>query len=622
MLDANKYLGERLVERYHIVKEIGRGASSIVFYAEDMMTKADDGSPMPVALKILDRDSNEYKLNSKSFYTETRAVVGMPANPHTVAVQDVSYDYDRDVHFIVMEYVKGTTLRRYMHSHGSFSAREIISIALQVLYALRSAHEANVVHRDVKPQNILVQNEKESGDGVTLPGGRGMPYIKLADFGIARLPGEDLFAMGDRGVGTVHYISPEQAGGGVIDARSDIYSLGVVMYELATGRVPFDADNATAVITKHQTSAATHVRVFNPSIPLSLDQIIFTAMQKDPRKRYKDAAAMEKRLMDALDELNGAAAKAATAKNITHAPALVYKKERKPRDKKKIKKILATVMSAVAVVAIVVSLGIMIPKWIDSTDVVNVVVPRLENTVYDENATYDEGITVKVSGTQHSEEFPEGTIISQTPAAGVEISGNVTIEVVVSLGPEPIDFSLPLVYREDFETARNYLAGLKIEDPRMKFFISDEPVVLPYDEAKGAIGEVVGVRYEDGTEIDINNGKVKKNATLVLVTNGWGEYFELPISQRADDRTTPVQYDLSYQKAKAYIEAEYEGSIVVDGFDSASDYDEIGWNSQGVATYSVVAARIVGTSVLINLDGDRLNIPPNGVLHIVLIINI
>ena len=107
MLDASKYLDEKLLERYHVKKEIGRGASSVVFYAEDIMTRGDDGNPLPVALKILDKDSNEYKINSKSFYIETRAVVGMPANAHTVAVKDVAYDPERDVHFIVMEYVKG-----------------------------------------------------------------------------------------------------------------------------------------------------------------------------------------------------------------------------------------------------------------------------------------------------------------------------------------------------------------------------------------------------------------------------------------------------------------------------------------------------------------------------------
>ena len=635
MLDANQYLGKRLVERYHIVKEIGRGASSIVFYAEDMMTKREDGSPMPVALKILDKDSNEYKLNSKSFYTETRAVVGMPTNPHIVAVQDVSYDCDKDVHFIVMEYVKGTTLRRYMHGHGSFSAREIISIALQVLYALRSAHEAHVVHRDVKPQNILVQNDKEAGDGVSLPGGKGMPYIKLADFGIARLPGEDLFAMGDRGVGTVHYISPEQAGGGVIDARSDIYSLGVVMYELATGHVPFDAENPTAVITKHQTSAPMHARMLNPSIPLSLDQVIFTAMQKDPRKRFKDAFAMEKRLEEALRELDGAAAKAAAAISVQataayKAPRVKRAKPVKDKVKKEKKErrsalpVLGTVAGILAVVALVTFLALMLPKWIDFTGKTIVTVPRLEGTVYEENKDYGEGITVTVSSEKHSEEFPEGTIISQSPAPNVEIENSVEIQIVVSLGPEPVEVSLPESYRDSFDEAKNYLSSLKITDPKKVFTVASTPKIAEYDASKGKVGTVVGMETADGTPIDMENGSVKKYSSVVLVVNGSGVYFTLPSSERKDANATTQEYLLSYQKAKAYIEKEYKDYILVFSWQDAYSFDkEHGTEvyNEKATMYSVVGAVNDQTGELIDLDGESLIIPEGGMITITLLIN-
>ena len=643
MLDANQYLGKRLVERYHIVKEIGRGASSIVFYAEDMMTKTEDGTPMPVALKILDKDSNEYKLNSKSFYTETRAVVGMPTNPHIVAVQDVSYDCDKDVHFIVMEYVKGTTLRRYMHGHGSFSAREIISIALQVLYALRSAHEANVVHRDVKPQNILVQNDKEAGEGVALPGGKGMPYIKLADFGIARLPGEDLFAMGDRGVGTVHYISPEQAGGGTIDARSDIYSLGVVMYELATGHVPFDAENPTAVITKHQTSAPMHVRMLNPSIPLALDQIIFTAMQKDPRKRYKDACAMAKRLEDALHEIDGAAAKAVNAfvaqvppaykasRTRTKAPKApktpkAPKAPKHPREKgsgKKAATVFGGIAGALAAIALVVAAVIYLPQWIDFGGSDTVTVPRLEGEVYDAAKDYGLGITVKVSDYAHSEEFPEGTIISQTPAANVQVPNTVTVEVVVSLGPEPVEVSLPETQRVSFEKAKNYLISLKHSDPNKVFTVKDTPVVAQYDAAKGAVGTVIGMQYEDGTTIDMENGSVKKYATVVLVVNGTGVYFSIPTAERYDSNATVLEWYLSYNKAKAYVEREYAGKILVSGYVDAYSFDEEHgtdfYNKKGY-TYSAVGAVNAVTGEVIDIDGSSVVIDEGQVVLITLIL--
>ena len=607
MLDASKYLDERLVERYLIKKEIGRGASSIVFYALDMMTKGEDGQPLPVALKILDKDSNEYKINSKSFYTETRAVVGMPTNAHTVAVKDVSYDADKDVHFIVMEYVKGTTLRRYMSAHGAFSAREIISIALQVLDALRVAHEARVVHRDVKPQNILVQDKEESGEVTqTLPGGKGMPYVKLADFGIALLPDEDLFKMTDRGVGTVHYISPEQASSGKVDARSDLYSLGVVMYELATGRVPFDADSATAVITKHQVSAATHVRAFNPSIPLLLDQVIFTAMQKDPAKRYKDAATMEKRLKEALAELDGIA--------VSAAPAAPVYKEPLIKNKKKFIRLCAIAGSAVLVVGIAVFLALMIPKWVGNTQTVTV--PNFVGSVYNENATYDEGLSV-VKKEAYSDEVPKGTIIEQSHGVGAVIKGSLTVTVTVSLGPEPVEFELPESVRRDFKTAKNYIIGLKYSDPKKSFFV-DNVIVLEYDESKGAIGEVIGVRYADGTEIAFSGEKVIKNSHLTLVTNGEGVEFVLPSQERKDTSLSPDAGFHSYEKAKKYIEKTYE-KIVVVGYMDAVD-GGMSYNAD-ITGRSVIGAVNVLTGEKIDIDGDQVHIPVGSVLQIKLILN-
>lgn len=620
MLDASKYLGERLVERYHIKKEIGKGASSLVFYAEDMMTKTDDGTPLPVALKILDKDSNEYKINSKSFYTETCAVVGMPTNAHTVAVKDVSYDADKDVHFIVMEYVKGTTLRRYMSSRGSFSSREIISVALQVLDALRVAHGAKVVHRDVKPQNILVQDKGESGNvAQSLPGGKDMPYVKLADFGIALLPGEDLFKMADRGVGTVHYISPEQASGDSVDARSDLYSLGVVMYELATGHVPFDADSATAVITKHQADAATHVRALNPAISLSLDRIIFTAMQKDPAKRYKDAAAMEKRLKEALAELDGAPA-AVMQKTPEH------KKYKKPRERRKGngKKIFATLGAVLGVAAIASFLVVMIPKWLHD-DSASITVPSFVGTVYDESAPMPEGLTVLVKE-EYDDTVPKGTVIEQSHGAGLVVKGTLTVTVTVSLGPEPLDFELPEAFRETFEKARNYIKSLIHQTPPKKFIVSDKPLVLPYDAAKGALGAVIGVRLADGTEVSLSGGKVVKNASLVLVTNGWGEHFELPSAQRVDTHAGQENPLLSYNKAKDYIEKEYEGKIVVSSYVAAGKVDAaMGTNfytdDSKVPMYSVVGAINDTTGEIIELDGTDLHIPTGSALGITLIIN-
>ncbi len=610
MLDASKYLDEKLLERYHVKKEIGRGASSVVFYAEDIMTRGDDGNPLPVALKILDKDSNEYKINSKSFYIETRAVVGMPANAHTVAVRDVAYDPERDVHFIVMEYVKGTTLRRYMASRGAFSSREIISVALQILEALRLAHEAGVVHRDVKPQNILVQDTSVSGSVIDgLPGGKNMPYVKLADFGIALLPNEDPLKMKDRGVGTVHYISPEQARGDKVDPRSDLYSLGVVMYELATGRVPFDAESATAVINKHQIDAPTHARAINPNVSLLLDTAIFTAMQKDPSKRFRDAAAMEKYLKEALKELDGLAVSATPQIPEYKAPLI--------KNKKKFIKTTVITASAALLVGLAIFFGIMIPRWLDGGTVVTV--PNFVGAVYDESATLDEGLSVVVKK-EYSDEVPAGTVIEQSHGAGTVVKGSVTVTLTVSLGAEPVDFDLPVANRDSFDEAKAYIEALKVGDHKKIFYVNPTPDVLTFDESKGAIGEVIGVRYADGTEINMNGEKVIKRSVLTLVINGQGVEFSVPMSERrdtskpADDPSFP-----SYEKAKAYIEKTYGDKIEVVGYIDAESggmkYDNTLWGR------SVIGAVNAVTGERIDIDGDQVHIPVNSKLRIKLILN-
>lgn len=534
MLDANNYLGKMLAERYRLVRVIGRGASSLVFYAEDMMVRREDGSALPVAVKVLDRDSGEYKMNSKSFRTEIHAVAGIPTSPHVVAIKDVSFHEDE--HFIVMEYVSGKTLGEYLAEKGGrLSAKEIVSISLQLLQALRLAHEAGVVHRDIKPENIMVERADVVGKQVDIPGGSDMPFVKLADFGIALLPDEDLFAMKDKGVGTVHYISPEQASGGRVDARSDLYSLGVVMHVMATGSVPFDAGSPTGIISKHQTEAPHHVRNRNAEIPMALDEIIFTAMQKNPASRYKDATAMERRLKDVLRSLEGEKARTdagdvfrgATLRvaneEDTRKPAKV-KKERAPKVKKtnpKAKKIVAVSGVSVFVLALLVLGAFFLLPLLSGPKTYDITIPKLTGSIYSESNAYPDGVFVPKENVKYvytdDDAFPAGMIISQEPAQGkvyydVE---KVEITLTVSLGPEMIDFSIPAEYRTDFDKAADYL-----RNTYSYLGIMPDPEVLPLSEAIPGVepGTVVGAyRVNTGADISIDGDEIYKTKAEKIV---------------------------------------------------------------------------------------------------------
>ena len=539
MLDANNYLGKMLAERYRLIRVIGRGASSLVFYAEDMMIRREDGSALPVAVKILDKDSGEYKMNSKSFRTEIHAVVGIPTNPHVVAVKDVSFHEDE--HFIVMEYVSGKTLKQYIEEKGgTLPAKEIVSISLQILQALRLAHECGVIHRDIKPQNIMIERADIVGKQVDIPGGSDMPFVKLADFGIALLPDEDLFVMKDKGVGTVHYISPEQASGGKVDQRSDIYSLGVVMHEKATGNVPFDAQSMTGIISKHQIEMPLHVRNRNAEIPMALDNIIFTAMQKNPSARYKDALTMERKLRDVMNAMSPERAPVRggaddpfrhTAVKVTgeatqkppkaEKPPKQYK-EKAPKVKapkkgngKKIARLLAIIGGSV-VAAVAVSFAVvffLLPLLGDKT-YDSLTAPKLLGTVYSASSTYSDGIVIGNVEYVYSDEYDQGVIVEQSPSPGVTLTdvAGMTINLKISLGPEMTDFVLPKEYRTNIDTAKSYFR----EHYSNVSVIRTRPAESPVEGA--AVGEVIGAYYlASGEEISLDGGKICKNKVEKII---------------------------------------------------------------------------------------------------------
>ena len=268
MNDQNNYIGQIFDNRYRITKLIGNGGMSLVYLAVDSVMNR------KVAIKILKDSLVNDEDAIKRFVNESKAI-GMLSHPGIVALYDVSVQ--TDVKYIVMEYVEGITLKEYLDENGIPDFKETENIAIQVLAALSHAHSKRVIHRDIKPQNILIRNNRT---------------VKVTDFGIAKLPGNDTISMVDKAIGTANYINPEQASGNKIDARSDIYSLGVMLYEMVTGVLPFNGDTplATAYMQIHDKPVSpSH---FNKDIPKGLEQIILKALKKNPENRFQTAAEM------------------------------------------------------------------------------------------------------------------------------------------------------------------------------------------------------------------------------------------------------------------------------------------------------------------------------------------
>ena len=265
-----KRVGSVLDERYRLDEIIGYGGMAVVYKATDLRL-----NNQVVAIKMLKEDSACDEIVVKRFKNECRAE-SMLKHKNIVSVYEVNVK--GNLKYMVMEYVQGITLKNYLIEKKSpLDLNELLGYTLQVLRALHVAHQEGIIHRDIKPQNVMLL-----GDG----------KIKVMDFGIAKLPNTETVTVTDKAVGTVYYMSPEQASGKPLDPRSDIYSLGAMMYELATGEMPFVGDTPVAILMKHVHDPLVPPRVVNSKIPVGLEQIIMCAMSKKPHARFDDVVEM------------------------------------------------------------------------------------------------------------------------------------------------------------------------------------------------------------------------------------------------------------------------------------------------------------------------------------------
>lgn len=262
------HIGQKLDNRYEITEQIGSGGMADVFMAHD--TEED----RIVAVKILKDEFSQNEDFLRRFRNESKAIAVL-SHPNIVKIYDVGLS-DK-IKFIVMEYIDGITLKDFIEQQGVLRWKDALFFITQILRALQHAHDKGIVHRDIKPQNIMLFE-----DGT----------IKVMDFGIARFSRIDGKTMSDKTIGSVHYISPEQARGDMTDERSDIYSVGVMLYEMLTGKKPYDADTPVAIALKHMQDEPLSPREINPSIPEALEEIVLHAMEKDPSRRYQAASQM------------------------------------------------------------------------------------------------------------------------------------------------------------------------------------------------------------------------------------------------------------------------------------------------------------------------------------------
>ena len=261
-------IGIILGNRYEILRKIGSGGMANVYLAHCRLLNRN------VAVKVLKNEFANDKEFLERFNKEAQAAAAI-SSPNIVNVYDVGH-YG-DIHYIVMEYVEGQTLKEYIDQNGMLSWQETVEYAIQICSALDTAHKNGIVHRDIKPHNIILTN-----DGV----------LKVTDFGIARASSYETKNMEESTMGSVHYFSPEQARGGYTDAKSDIYSLGIVMYEMVTGILPFNGESPIAIAIKHMQEKPVSPKEFNISVPLAVESIILKAMSKEQSLRYQSAEEM------------------------------------------------------------------------------------------------------------------------------------------------------------------------------------------------------------------------------------------------------------------------------------------------------------------------------------------
>ncbi len=447
----DKFIGSRLDGRYQITELIGEGGMAEVYKAHDVLDNK------TVAVKILRKQFSGNEEFQRRFRNESKAIAVL-SHPNIVKVYDMCFS--EKIQYIAMEYIDGITLKDYIDSERVLNWKDAVHFIIQILRALQTAHNRGIVHRDIKPQNIMLLT-----DGT----------IKVMDFGIAKFAREESMTATDQAIGTVHYISPEQARGDVTDEKSDIYSVGVMFYEMLTGQKPFDTDNPISIAVMHMQNVAQRPRDINPNIPSGLEEIIMHAMEKDAEVRYQTATDMIQDI-EAFKNNNqivfGYYRMPVQAQQRQYAPAPQREtvppvprgqqpmqaqpqyddyddddyddyddyEDAEPKQKSMLVPILTSVTIVVVVVCLVIVVAIIAGAWRPGSEKLTTI-PDLVGMEYDDAVTiYEDSLVLNVEKETYSDKYAEGVIYDQSLTAGKEYEqdadGRVRVAVAVSLGTQ------------------------------------------------------------------------------------------------------------------------------------------------------------------------------------------
>ena len=446
MNEEEKYIGKLLDDRYEILETIGEGGMALVFRALDHRLNR------YVAVKIMREEMAQDEEFRRRFCAESHAVA-MLSNPNIVAVYDVSHSDERE--YIVMELISGITLKQYMDKKGALDWKEVVHFTKQITRALSHAHERGIIHRDIKPQNIMLLR-----DGT----------LKVADFGIAALENE-VHENNGQTIGSIHYIAPEQARGNSPDARSDIYSLGVVMYEMLSGSLPYTGDTLAEIAVKHMNAKPAPLRANLPSIPEELERITLKAMNADLSERYQTAGE----LLADLDLFTQNAMKqelpAETEAEAAPKPVLSYSELTKASYNIRRKKASRVSFLSGSFALLLLAIGLFVFLWnfwvkdlfspAERMDLPNFVGSRYDDVIRDSDSIFNFVIT-----DVYTNDAAPGIIISQKPDPGRSMSienDGVTVEISVSRSMTSIE--VPDMSGYDYREAAEQLQkmGFSVE---------------------------------------------------------------------------------------------------------------------------------------------------------------